>query len=126
MAKFAQLADIMRQQGLLTANNWHQPEEIDPGLIALTHAEHWINAVRHGTWTREQHRRVGLPWSPELAQRSLRAVDGTWRTVQLAWQYGAAGHLAGGTHHAFHDFGSGYCLFNDLAGGTSFLSAISK
>jgi acetoin utilization deacetylase AcuC-like enzyme len=24
------------------------------------------------------------------------------------------GHLAGGTHHAFHDRGEGYCIFNDI------------
>ena len=26
-----------------------------------------------------------------------------------------AGNMAGGTHHAFRDEGSGYCIFNDLA-----------
>ena len=28
---------------------------------------------------------------------------------------GIANHLAGGTHHSHRDFGSGYCVFNDLA-----------
>ena len=28
---------------------------------------------------------------------------------------GISGSLAGGTHHAYRDFGSGYCVFNDLA-----------
>ena len=28
---------------------------------------------------------------------------------------GIAGNMAGGTHHAHYDFGSGYCIFNDLA-----------
>lgn len=26
-----------------------------------------------------------------------------------------AGHVAGGTHHAFRDRGEGYCVFNDIA-----------
>jgi len=26
-----------------------------------------------------------------------------------------AGNIGGGTHHAYWDFGSGYCIFNDLA-----------
>ena len=26
-----------------------------------------------------------------------------------------AGNMAGGTHHAFRDEGSGYCIFSDLA-----------
>jgi len=36
-------------------------------------------------------------------------------TARLALQKGLACHLAGGTHHAHHDFGSGYCMINDLA-----------
>jgi acetoin utilization deacetylase AcuC-like enzyme len=26
-----------------------------------------------------------------------------------------AGHLAGGTHHAFFDYGEGFCIFSDIA-----------
>ena len=28
---------------------------------------------------------------------------------------GLSGNLAGGTHHSHWDFGSGYCVFNDLS-----------
>ena len=37
---------------------------------------------------------------------------------------GIAGNMAGGTHHAHYDFGSGYCIFNDLA--VCSLLALSK
>lgn len=40
---------------------------------------------------------------------------GTLMTAQLALQHGIACHLAGGTHHAHYDFGSGFCIFNDQA-----------
>ena len=33
----------------------------------------------------------------------------------MALGNGVACHLAGGTHHAFKDCGSGFCVFNDLA-----------
>jgi acetoin utilization deacetylase AcuC-like enzyme len=36
-------------------------------------------------------------------------------TARLALEYGLACNTAGGTHHAFADYGSGYCIFNDLA-----------
>lgn len=36
-------------------------------------------------------------------------------TAELALQFGLACNTAGGTHHAHSDFGSGYCIFNDLA-----------
>ena len=43
------------------------------------------------------------------------AVGGTLKTARLALSDGLACHLAGGTHHAHRDFGSGFCIFNDCA-----------
>ena len=40
---------------------------------------------------------------------------GTILTARLALDYGLACNTAGGTHHAFPDFGSGFCILNDLA-----------
>ncbi|MGC5198799.1 histone deacetylase family protein, partial [Aphanothece microscopica] len=40
---------------------------------------------------------------------------GTLLTARLALRHGVACHLAGGTHHAFPDQGSGFCIFNDVA-----------
>jgi acetoin utilization deacetylase AcuC-like enzyme len=48
-------------------------------------------------------------------RRSWLAVGGTVLTARLALQHGLACHLAGGTHHAFPDYGSGFCIFNDVA-----------
>ena len=33
----------------------------------------------------------------------------------MALQDGIAGNIAGGTHHAFPDWGEGFCVFNDVA-----------
>ena len=40
---------------------------------------------------------------------SLKALEDIYNGEQIA------GNLAGGTHHAFKDRGSGFCIFNDLA-----------
>ena len=115
MEKFALLQEILHADGTLAQGKLHEPERIDDELLHLVHTPDWTAAVRNGTWEKQAARRVGLPWSPELARRTFLAVGGTWLTVQLALQDGLAGHLAGGTHHAFADCGAGYCLFNDLA-----------
>lgn len=47
--------------------------------------------------------------------RSLGSVGSTLAAVDAALEDGLSGTLAGGTHHAYRDFGSGYCVFNDLA-----------
>ena len=72
-------------------------------------------SVKEGNLSRDQERRINLPWSEKLAKRSFLAIQGTLQTSQLALDYGIACHLAGGTHHAFKDCGSGFCVFNDLA-----------
>jgi acetoin utilization deacetylase AcuC-like enzyme len=58
-----------------------------------------------------------------LANRTCVAVGGTVLTARLALRHGLACNLAGGTHHAFPDFGSGFCIFNDLAIATRVLQA---
>jgi acetoin utilization deacetylase AcuC-like enzyme len=65
-------------------------------------------------------RRIGFPWSEQLIQRSLTAVGGTVLTAKLALEHGKALNLTGGYHHAFANYGSGFCLFNDL-----YLAALS-
>ncbi|MGS0730247.1 histone deacetylase family protein, partial [Shewanella sp. 0m-11] len=56
----------------------------------------------------------GFPWSNSLVERTLYSVAGTALTCKLAIEHGCAIHLSGGYHHAHQQFGSGYCIFNDL------------
>ena len=49
-----------------------------------------------------------------LIQRTRLECSGTVRTVQLALERGLAANLAGGTHHAHWDYGSGFTILNDL------------
>lgn len=50
-----------------------------------------------------------------LVDRTKAEVAGTLLTARLALQHGLACNTAGGTHHAFADYGSGFCILNDLA-----------
>ena len=83
--------------------------------LALVHRGDYVAAVESGTLAIAQVRRLGFPWSDSLVQRARRSVGGTLCALAWAIQYGAAGHLAGGTHHAFEDRGEGFCVFNDIA-----------
>ena len=42
-------------------------------------------------------------------------LAGVLLTAELALSHGMAVNTAGGTHHAFADGGSGFCIINDLA-----------
>ncbi|POZ60101.1 histone deacetylase family protein [Chromobacterium alticapitis] len=83
--------------------------------LALAHAPDYVAAVLNGTLDGRRQREIGLPWSPELAQRSLRSVGATIAASRAALLEGCGVNLAGGTHHAIRDRGSGFCVFNDIA-----------
>lgn len=84
------------------------------GELALAHSPDYIHAVLSGTLSAAAQREIGFPWSERMATRSLRSVGATIAAARAALAEGVAVHLAGGTHHAYADKGSGYCVFNDV------------
>jgi acetoin utilization deacetylase AcuC-like enzyme len=75
--------------------------------------------------TREEKRYIGFREQtdrPELIERTVLEVAGTILASQLAWHYGIASNLAGGTHHAHETMGAGYTILNDLAVAANFLT----
>ena len=84
------------------------------GELALAHTPDYIHAVLAGTLSAAAQREIGFPWSERMAVRSQRSVGATIAAARAALAEGVAVHLAGGTHHAQADKGSGYCVFNDV------------
>ena len=85
------------------------------GELALAHTPDYISAVLNGTLPAAAQREIGFPWSPAMVQRSLGSVGATIAAARAALGEGVAAQLAGGTHHAQADKGSGFCVFNDVA-----------
>ena len=114
MSKFAYLYEHVQSLGLIN-DNLTQPVLGSPEPLELVHCENYIHDLWHNRLDEKAMRRIGLPWSKELMARTFTAPLGTLQTARLALKHGIACHLAGGTHHAHTDFGSGYCMVNDLA-----------
>lgn len=115
MEKFALLHDYLRSSGIAHRDNEYRPGRARQSLLSQVHCPQYVDAIVNGNLDQKALRRMGLPWSAGLIRRTCIAPMGTLLTAQLALQHGLACHLAGGTHHAHYDFGSGFCLFNDLA-----------
>ncbi|WP_230457690.1 histone deacetylase [Alcanivorax sp. VBW004] len=115
MEKFARLHDHLRSRGIACGDNEFRPGRAKAALLSRVHCPQYVSAMVNGTVEAKALRRMGLPWSEALMRRSCIAPMGTLMTAQLALQQGIACHLAGGTHHAHYDFGSGFCIFNDQA-----------
>ena len=114
-SKFSDLLSELEKSGLSEYANIFYPEKAAISDLLKVHDRNYIDKILNGTLDPAEERRLGLKWSPELSNRSFLAVNGTLLTAKLAMKEGIACHVAGGTHHSHFDFGSGYCVFNDLA-----------
>jgi acetoin utilization deacetylase AcuC-like enzyme len=115
MEKFKKLYELLLSDRVADPTQFHFPDRSPQAWIELVHTSDYVNAYCTGTLDPKAQRRIGLPWSPELVNRTCTAVGGTVLSAQLALKSGLACNTAGGTHHAFPSYGSGFCIFNDLA-----------
>lgn len=90
------------------------PAATDTELL-LAHDPIYLQRVITGTLAPQAQREIGFPWSPGMVERSRRSVGATIAASRVALQEGVSVNLAGGTHHAYRDKGSGFCVFNDAA-----------
>ena len=113
MAKFGRLHQMLIQAQVAEPHQFRTPEPPPREWLELVHTPAYVRAYCEGTLDPKAMRRIGLPWSPSLVRRTCCAVGGTLLTAQLALEFGIACITAGGTHHAFPSYGSGFCIFND-------------
>lgn len=115
MLKFRLLYETLLEGGVAARSQFHFPTHPQMEWLELVHESDYIQAYCNGTLDLKVQRRIGLPWSRGLVNRTCIAVGGTILTAKLALSQGLACNTAGGTHHAFPSYGSGFCIFNDLA-----------
>jgi acetoin utilization deacetylase AcuC-like enzyme len=87
----------------------------EPETLALAHDPDYVQNFMAGELPPAAMRRIGLPWSDVLVNRSRASVGATVSAAYDAIEHGWGGTLGGGTHHAFRAEGAGFCVFNDVA-----------
>jgi acetoin utilization deacetylase AcuC-like enzyme len=115
MAKFGRLMSVLLEDGVVTPEQVRVPAPAPAAWLELAHAPAYVAAVLNQTLEAAAVRRIGLPVTPEVALRARAANGGTLLAARLALEHGLACNTAGGSHHAFADHGSGFCVFNDVA-----------
>ena len=103
-----------------------QPIEASRNQLIVAHSPNYVDNFLNQNLTEKEIKRIGLtPWTPDIIPRTLLLMGGAIAALDHVMENGGiAGNMAGGTHHAHYDFGSGYCIFNDLA--VCSLLALSK
>jgi acetoin utilization deacetylase AcuC-like enzyme len=93
---------------------FHLPNPLDIKKLKTVYDPDYIQQLIDGELDKKAMRRIGFPWSAQLIKRTLTAAGGTVLAGELALEHGKALNLTGGYHHAFANFGSGFCMVNDL------------
>lgn len=113
--KFELVRDRLLAEGTLHPDELVEPCPASIEDVLLVHTEDYISRLCSGALTAKEIRRLGLPWSESLVQRSFYATGGTIGAARVALAAGYSSNLAGGTHHSFPDRGEGFCVLNDVA-----------
>jgi acetoin utilization deacetylase AcuC-like enzyme len=113
--KYAMLRKRLLASDRVAMENFHIPPAATLEEITRVHDENYIRRLLNGELTPKEIRPIGLPWSREIVERARRSAGGTIAACRSALQENIAINLGGGTHHAFHDRGQGYCILNDAA-----------
>ena len=110
---------INRLKSLRNSNQFIflEPNKASRTELVIGHDPYYVDNFLNGKLSDKEIKRIGLtPWTPKLIPRTLRLMGGAIAALNHVVENGGiAGNMAGGTHHAHYDFGSGYCIFNDLA-----------
>jgi acetoin utilization deacetylase AcuC-like enzyme len=113
MAKYSMLRERVAFE--LTGIEMLEAPAATEGELALAHSPNYVHAVKTGGLSPQALREIGFPWTPAMAERSVRSAGASIAAARVAMREGIAGNLAGGTHHASADQGGGFCVFNDIA-----------
>lgn len=112
-SKYALVMEALAATGAPIA--LHEPDPMSREWIEAVHAAAYVDQVLSVAVPPAIERRIGFAVTEAVAMRSRLSLGGTWLAARLALAHGYAANSAGGSHHAHHDSGAGYCVFNDLA-----------
>jgi acetoin utilization deacetylase AcuC-like enzyme len=114
MSKYRLLHERVEQAARCLDISLHLPPAATDVDLLRVHASHYVERICSGIGVEADMRRIGFPWSPQMIERSRRSSGASMQALRCAIEGdGISVNLAGGTHHAAHDRGGGYCVFNN-------------
>lgn len=112
MEKYGKLRDLVAQIDGIHLEN--APAATDTQIL-YAHDASYLIKVANGRLSPQEQQEIGFPWSAQMVERSRRSAGATLAAAKAALHEGIGANLAGGTHHAYRNKGSGFCVFNDAA-----------
>ena len=110
MEKYSRLRNLVSD--LAGVELLEAPAASDTQILYAHDPQYLINIIG-GHLSASEQREIGFPWSEKMVERSRRSAGATVAACKTSLTEGVSVNLAGGTHHAYRDMGSGFCVFND-------------
>jgi len=121
MEKYDLIPERLILENTLNNENFFEPGSINKEDILLTHCPDYYTKLVSQSLTKKEIRPIGFPMSELLIEREKKITQGTIECTDFSIKNGISMNLAGGTHHAFHDKGEGFCMLNDQAIAANYL-----
>lgn len=121
MDKYELLPLQLLREGISSTSDFFSPGAVDMEAVYAVHDHDYTDRFIQGKLSDREMRRIGFTQTPLLVQRELIITNGTVQGALKALNTGIAFNIAGGTHHAGHAQGEGFCIINDQAVAAQYL-----
>lgn len=113
--KYKLIYQKLLAEGFLTTESVYQPQPAIEEDLLRVHTSEWVSKLKHGTLTYADILKLEIPYSQHVVRAFWLAAGGTLLSGRLALQHGIGFNIGGGFHHAFPNYGEGFCAIHDVA-----------
>jgi len=113
--KYRLVHDALLEQGIAAKDDFQAPAPATDDDILLVHGNEYVHKLKTNTLSQMEKLRLEIPWSKELIEACWLAAGGSILAGQRALADGFAANIGGGFHHAYPNYGEGFCAIHDVA-----------
>lgn len=113
--KFEAALELLLAEGVISKKDVLAPAAPAKADLLLAHSPGWVKKNLEFGFGPEDSERAEIKITRSVVRAHLMNAGGTLLAARLALGNGVGINCGGGSHHAFGDYGEGFCLVNDIA-----------
>jgi acetoin utilization deacetylase AcuC-like enzyme len=113
--KYRLIHDRMLKEGFACPEDFEAPQPASDEEVLLVHERAWVDKLHEGTLSLQELMKLEIPYSHEMVRGFWLMAGGTILAARNALRDGIGYNLGGGFHHAFPNYGEGFCAIHDVA-----------
>lgn len=113
--KYRLIHDRMIESQFAEPSDFVEPLPATDDDVLLVHDRAWVEKLQTGTLSMQELMKLEIPYSRAMVRGFRLMTGGTILAARNALRDGIGFNIGGGFHHAFRDYGEGFCAINDVA-----------